>query len=61
MNDQEAVADIMKKIAIMQEYKDKYGEDDINEYFKIFGTWRGIEDYLSERMAQRQAKTTETT
>lgn len=38
-----------------------YGEDDINEYFKIFGTWRGIEDYLSERMAQRQAKATETT
>ena len=54
MNDQEAVADIMNKIKIMQEYKDKYGEDDINEYFEIFGTWRGIEDYLSERMAKRQ-------
>ena len=51
----------MNKIKIMQAYKDQYGEDDINEYFKIFGTWRGIEDYLSERMAQRQAKTTETT
>ena len=61
MNDQEAVADIMNKIKIMQEYKDKYGEDDINEYFEIFGTWRGIEDYLSERMAQRQAKAAETT
>ena len=36
MNDQEAVADIMNKIKIMQEYKDKYGEDDINEYFEIF-------------------------
>ena len=45
----------------MQAYKDQYGEDDINEYFKIFGTWRGIEAYLSERMAQRQAKATETT
>ena len=53
MNDQEAVADIMNKIKIMQEYKDKYWEDDINEYFEIFGTWRGIEDYLSERMAKR--------
>ena len=61
MNDQEAVADIMNKIKIMQEYKDKYGEDDINEYFEIFGTWCGIEDYLSERMAQRQAKDAEST
>ena len=61
MNDQEAVADIMNKIKIMQEYKDKYWEDDINEYFEIFGTWRGIEDYLNERMAQRQTKANETT
>lgn len=61
MNDQEAVADIMNKIKIMQEYKDKYWEDDINEYFEIFGTWRGIEDYLSERMAKRQLKDAETT
>ena len=61
MNDQEFVKDTMSKINIMQTYKDKYGEEDINEYFEIFGTWRGIEDYLSERMAQRQAKTTETT
>ena len=37
MSDQEAVADIMKKIAIMQEYKDKYGEDDINEYVAAHG------------------------
>ena len=61
MNDQEAVADIMNKIKIMQEYKDKYWEDDINEDFEIFGTWRGIEDYLSERMAKRQLKDAETT
>ena len=31
----------MNKIKIMQAYKDHYGEDDINEYFRIFGTWRG--------------------
>ena len=61
MNDQEFAKDTMNKIKIMQTYKDKYGEDDINEYFKIFRTWRGIEDYLNERMAQRQAKTPETT
>ena len=61
MNDQEFAKDTMNKIKIMQAYKDKYGEDDINEYFGIFGTWRGIEDYLSERMAQRQAKTAENT
>ena len=61
MNDQEITKDTMNKIKIMQTYKDKYGEDDINEYFKIFRTWRGIEDYLNERMAQRQAKTPETT
>ena len=61
MNDQEFVKDTMSKINIMQTYKDKYGEEDINEYFEIFGTWRGIEDYLSERMAQRQVKAAEIT
>ena len=61
MNEQEFTKDTMNKIKIMQAYKDQYGEDDINEYFKIFGTWRGIEDYLSERMAQRQLRDAETT
>ena len=61
MNYQKFVAKTMNQINIIQAYKEKYGEDDINEYFKIFGTWRGIEDYLSERMAQRQAKAAETT
>ena len=61
MNDQEFAKDTINKIKIIQAYKDQYGEDDINEYFKIFGTWRGIEDYLSERMAQRQVKDAEST
>jgi len=61
MNDLESAADITKKIRIMQVYKDKYGEDDIKEYFKIFGTWRGIEDYLSERMHQKQPHDKNTT
>ena len=60
MNDQEFTEDTMNKIKTMQAYKDQYGDDDINEYFKIFGTWRGIEDYLCERMAQRQLKDAET-
>ena len=50
MNDQEAVADIMNKIKIMQEYKDKYGEDDINEYVAEHGTYKGIDDYLVLKM-----------
>lgn len=61
MNDQKFTKDTMNKIKIMQAYKDQYGEDDINEDFKILGTWQGIEDYLSERMAQRQLKDAETT
>ena len=61
MNEQKFTKDTMNKIKVMQAYKDQHGEDDINKYFRIFGTWRDIEDYLSERMAQRQAKTTETT
>ena len=57
----EFAKDTINKIKIIQAYKDQYGEDDINEYVKIFGTWRGIEDYLSERMAQRQLKNAEST
>lgn len=60
MNSQEFTKNTMEKIKIIQAYKEKYGMDDINEYFKIFGTLRGIEAYLSERMAQRQDKDTET-
>jgi len=61
MNDQEFTKDTMNTIKIMQAYKDQYDDDDINEYFRIFGTWRGIEDYLNKRMAQRQLKDAETT
>lgn len=61
MNNQKFVKDTMNRIKIIQIYKDQYGEDDINEYFKFFGTWRGIEDYLSEHIAQRQLKDAATT
>lgn len=44
MNNQKFTKDTMNRIKIIQVDKDQYGEDDINEYFRIFGTWRGIED-----------------
>lgn len=54
MNDQEAVADIMNKIKIMQEYKDKYGEEDINEYVVAHGTYKGIDNYLMQKTLERK-------
>lgn len=55
MNDREFVAEITKKIIIMQAPKDKNGEDDVNKYFKIFVTWRGIEDYLCDPTNAQEA------
>ena len=54
MNDQEAVADIMNRIKIMQEYRDKFGEDDINEYVAEHGTYKGIDCYLTQKMIERK-------
>lgn len=53
VNDQKFVAKTMNQINIIQAYKEKYGEDDINDYFKKFGTWQGIEDYLSQQMVEK--------
>ena len=53
MTDKESVKDIMKKIKIMQEYKDIYGEGDINEYVALHGTYKGIDDYLIQKMDKR--------
>ena len=53
MTDKESVKDIMKKIKIMQEYKDIYGEGDINEYLALHGTYKGIDDYLIQKMDKR--------
>lgn len=61
MNNQELATDTMNKIKVIQSYIDKYGEEDTLAYYRTFRTWRGIEDYLNERMIQRQAKETETT
>ena len=61
MTDQEFVSVTMDKISAIKAYKEKYGEEDIIVYYNAHGTYTGIEDYLSERMAQRQAKAAETT
>lgn len=61
MNNQELATDTMNKIKVIQSYIDKYGKEDTLAYYRTFGTWRGFEDYLNERMIQRQAKETETT
>ena len=54
MTDKESIKDIMKKIKIMQEYKDIYGEADINEYVALHGTYKGIDDYLIQKMDKRK-------
>lgn len=55
MKDQEVSVDVLNRIKIMQAYKDKYGEEEINESFKIYGTWRGIEDYLNDLACAKEA------
>lgn len=54
MTDKESIKDIMKKIKILQEYKDIYGEGDINEYVALHGTYKGIDDYLIQKMEKRK-------
>ena len=39
--------DIMTTIRAIKEYKDKYGNTvEVDRYYKTFGTYKGIEDYL---------------
>jgi len=45
MSDQQFAKDTMNIIKILQAYKDQYVKDNINECFKVLGTWRGIEDF----------------
>lgn len=56
MNNREFAAKTMNLINIIQDYKDKYGEDNINEYFKSFGTWYGIEAYLRKEIAEKKTQ-----
>ena len=38
----------------MQEYEDKYWEDDINEYVAAHGTYKGIDNYLMQKLLERK-------
>ena len=41
--------DIMTTIRAIKEYKETHGNTlEINRYYKIFGTYKGIEDYLQK-------------
>ena len=49
------VKDTMNKISAMNEYKEKYGEEDITAYYNAHGTYAGIEEYLKERISERES------
>ena len=55
MTDKEFVSMTMNKIAVIKEYREKYGEEDIIAYYNSYGTYAGIEGYLSECIAKRQS------
>ena len=38
----------MEKIALIKEYIEKYGDEDIIAYYNIHGNYIGIEDYLKK-------------
>lgn len=41
--------DIMTTIRAIKEYREKYGNTiEIDWYYKIFGTYKGLEDYLQK-------------
>lgn len=47
---------IMNKIAIINQYKALYGEDDIQEYYNLNETYKGIEEYLKSKMKEKECK-----
>ena len=49
------VKDTMNKISAIDEYKEKYGEEDITAYYNAHGTYAGIEEYLKERISERES------
>ena len=56
MDDKVFAKEIMNKIRIIQEYKDRYGDDDINEYVLANGTYKGIEVYLIQKMRDQETQ-----
>ena len=43
------VNETMSTIRVIKEYKEKHGNTiEIDRYYKTFGTYKGIEDYLQK-------------
>lgn len=47
---------VMKKIAIIDQYKTLYGEKEIHEYLDRNKTYEGIEDYLENKMKEKNTQ-----
>lgn len=45
---------VMRKIAIIDQYKTLYGEKEIHEYLDQNKTCKGIEDYLENKMKEKK-------
>ena len=48
MDKKDFVRATMEKIALIKEYIEKYGDEDIIAYYNIHGNYIGIEDYLKK-------------
>ena len=55
MTDKEFISMTMNKIAVIKEYREKYGEEDIIAYYNSYGTYAGIEGYMNECIAKMQS------
>ena len=53
MDKKDFVRDTMEKIALIKEYIEKYGDEDIIAYYNIHGNYIGIEDYLKKNTDQQ--------
>ena len=51
---------VMNKIAIINQYKTLYGEKDIHEYYNRHKTYEGIEEYLKNKMKEKNFKNEKT-
>lgn len=51
---------VMKKIVIIDQYRTLYGEKDIYEYYDCHKTYEGIEEYLKNKMKEKNCKNEET-
>lgn len=51
---------IMRKIEIINQYKTLYGDKDIHEYYNRYKTYEGIEEYLKNKMKEKNCKNEKT-